>query len=163
MMLQKIINITFILLASIPASLFWCDSSQAFTPKQMYSQAEVCYKELRHSPHKMKYRHNWLRCIDKFQRVHRLDPSGAWAAAGLYKSGKLFQELAKRSGKKSDYQEARDIFEHIVRQFPGSRYRSKAAAEILRLSSTGMSTNIAAGKKSTGSSGDLVEDEYLKA
>jgi N-acetylmuramoyl-L-alanine amidase len=78
----------------------------------------------------MKYRHNWLRCIDKFQRVHRLDPSGPWAAAGLYKSGKLYQELAKRSGKKSDYQDARAIFARIVRQFPGSRYRGKAAAEI---------------------------------
>ena len=101
-MLQKTINITFILLLYIPAGLFWCDSSQALTPKQMYNQAEVCYKELRHSPRKMKYRHNWLRCIDKFQRVHRLDPSGPWAAAGLYKSGKLYQELAKRSGKESD-------------------------------------------------------------
>ena len=129
----------------------------------MYSQAEVCYKELRHSPHKMKYRHNWLRCIDKFQRVHRLDPSGAWAAAGLYKSGKLFQELAKRSGKKSDYQEARDNFERIIRQFPGSRYRGKAAAELQGLSSAGMLTNSTAGKKSTRDSGDTTADEYLKA
>jgi N-acetylmuramoyl-L-alanine amidase len=129
----------------------------------MYSQAEVCYKELRHSPQKMKYRHNWLRCIDKFQRVHRLDPSGPWAAAGLYKSGKLYQELAKRSDKKSDFQEARDIFERIVRQFPGSRYRSKAAAEIKSLSAAGMSTNITTGTKSTRDSGDTAEDEYLKA
>ncbi len=129
-MLQKTIHITFILLLYIPASLFWSGSSQAITPRQMYNQAEVCYKELRHSSLKMKYRHNWLRCIDKFQRVHRLDPSGTWAAAGLYKSGKLYQELAKRSGKKSDYQEARDNFERIVRQFPDSRYRSKAAAEM---------------------------------
>ena len=67
-MLQKTINITFILLLSIPAGLFWSDSSQASTPKQMYSQAEVCFKKLRHSPPKMKYRHNWLRCIDMFQK-----------------------------------------------------------------------------------------------
>jgi len=129
-MLQKAINITFTLLLCITANLFGCVSSQAGTPRQMYSQAEVCYKELRHFPRKMKYRHNWLRCIDKFQRVHRLDPSGPWAAAGFYKSAKLYQELAKRSGKKSDYQEARDIFERIVRQFPDSRYRGKAATEI---------------------------------
>jgi N-acetylmuramoyl-L-alanine amidase len=129
-MVQKTINITYFLLLCIPTGLLWSDSSLAFTPKQVYSQAEVCYKELRHSANKMKYRHNWLRCIDKFQRVHRLDPSGPWAAAGLYKSGKLYQELAKRSGTKSDYQEARDIFERIIGQFPGSRYRGKAAAEI---------------------------------
>jgi len=93
-----------VLLLGMTVSLFWGDSSQASTPKEMYSQAEVCYKKLRHSPHKMKYRHNWMRCIDKFQRVHRLDPSGSWAAAGLYKSGKLYQALAKQSGQKADYQ-----------------------------------------------------------
>ena len=139
-MLQKAIKITLTLLLCIAANLFGCVSSQAVTPKQMYSQAEVCYKELRHSPHKMKYRHNWLRCIDKFQQVRRLDPSGPWAAAGFYKSGKLYQELAKRSGKKSDYQEARDIFERIVRQFPGSRYRGKAAAEVQKIDSEAKTT-----------------------
>ena len=152
-----------ILLLGMTVSLFWGDSSQASTPKEMYSQAEVCYKKLRHSPHKMKYRHNWMRCIDKFQRVHRLDPSGSWAAAGLYKSGKLYQALAKQSGQKADYQEARDLFERIVRQFPGSRYRGKASTEIKILSSAGVSTKYPAGKKSTRTSSDLVEDEYLKA
>jgi len=152
-----------VLLLGMTVSLFWGDSSQASTPKEMYSQAEVCYKKLRHSPHKMKYRHNWMRCIDKFQRVHRLDPSGSWAAAGLYKSGKLYQALAKQSGRKADYQEARDIFERIVRQFPGSRYRGKATTEIKILSSAGVSANSTAGKKITSASSDLVEDEYLKA
>ena len=163
MMLPKTINLTLLLLLYMPASLFWSDSSQAFTPKQVYSQAEVCYKELRHSPNKMKYRHNWLRCIEKFQRAHRLDPSGPWAAAGLYKSGKLYQELAKRSGQKSDYQEARDIFARIVRRFPKSRYRGKAAAEIQILSSAEISANNAARGKSSPASGKAAEDEYLKA
>ena len=152
-----------ILLLGFTISLFWGDFSQASTPKQMYSQAEVCYKKLRHSPHKMKYRHNWLRCIDKFQRVYRQDPSGSWAAAGLYKSGKLYQALAKQSGQKSDYQEARDIFERIVRQFPGSRYRGKASAEIKILSSAGVSKKSSAGKKYTKAPSDPVEDAYLRA
>jgi len=150
-------------LLCIPTHLFWCDTSQALTPRQVYGQAEVCYKELRQSPHKMKYRHNWLGCIDKFQRVHRLDPSGAWAAAGLYRSANLYQELAKRSGKKSDFREARDIFERIVRRFPGSRYRGKAAAEIQKMSSVGMLKKKTATKKSIKDAGDASEDEYLKA
>ncbi|MGD1974712.1 MAG: N-acetylmuramoyl-L-alanine amidase, partial [Desulfobacterales bacterium] len=143
--------------------LFWCDVSQALTPRQVYGQAEVCYKELRHSSHKMKYRHNWLGCIDKFQQVHRLDPSGAWAAAGLYRSAKLYQELAKRSGKKSDFREARDIFERIVRRFPGSRYRGKATAEIQKLSSAGMLKRKTAKKKSIQDGGNTSEDDYFKA
>ena len=129
-MLQKTKIITFILLLYFPAGLLWTASSEALTPKQMYIQAEGCYKQLRHSRQKQKYRHNWLRCIDKFERVYRQEPSGPWAAAGLYQSGKLYLELAKHSGKKSDLQKAHDIFGRIVGEFPKSRYKAKASSNI---------------------------------
>jgi N-acetylmuramoyl-L-alanine amidase len=129
-MFQKAIKIIILLMLYFPAGLLWTDSSVALTPKQTYIQAEGCYKHLRNSRPKQKYRHNWLRCIEKFERVYRLEPSGPWAAAGLYQSGKLYQELARRSGKKADLHEARDIFERIVRQFPKSRYKARASANI---------------------------------
>jgi N-acetylmuramoyl-L-alanine amidase len=129
----------------------------------MYIDAETCHKKLRHSPQKMKYRHNWLRCIQKFQRVHRLDPSGPWAAAGLYKSGKLYQELAKQSGKRSDYQQAHDIFKRIANQFPKSRYRAKALAEIQLLSAADRSKNKGAAKKISRPAPDALEEDYIKA
>ena len=44
------------------------------TPKQAYISGESCYKKLRNSPAKMKYRDNWSQCIQKFQQVYRLDP-----------------------------------------------------------------------------------------
>ena len=147
----------------ICVGLIWSVSSQAITPKQMYGDAETCYKKLRHSQRKIKYRDNWMRCIEKFQKVHRLEPTGPWAAAGLFKSGKLYQELAKRSGKKSDYQEAREIFERIVRQYPKSGYRGKAAREIQVLSSVGKPKKIATPKKSIRTSGDASEVEYKNA
>ena len=50
----------------------------------------------------MKYRHNWRRCADKFHAVYELDPTGPWAAAGLYMTGKLYQELYKWSQTSSD-------------------------------------------------------------
>ena len=129
----------------------------------MYHDAETCYKKLRHSPQKVKYRHNWLRCIQKFQRVHSLDPSGPWAAAGLYKSGKLYRELARHSGKRSDYLEARAIFERIVRQFPKSRYRAKAVAEIRTLPAAAASIHRSTGKKSGRTATAAIEKEYSEA
>ena len=51
-------------------------SFAAGTARQAYFEAESCYKELGDSPTKMKYRENWLRCIEKFQQVYRLDPDG---------------------------------------------------------------------------------------
>ena len=58
------------------------------------------------------------------------------AAAGLYKAGKLYLELYRRSSKKSDQQEAADIFKRIVKQYPKSRYRSKAEKMLSKLPKT---------------------------
>jgi hypothetical protein len=58
MMLHKQINIIAALVLYFSAGFFWTASSEATTPKQMYIRAEGCYKQLRHSRQKMKYRHN---------------------------------------------------------------------------------------------------------
>src|SRR5210317_1180147 len=99
-------HILLILLLSISTCLLWRGVSEGLTSRQVYHSAEACYKKLRNSPAKMKYRDNWLRCIKKFQQVYRQNPAGSWAPAGLYMTGKLYRELARRSGKQSDLQEA---------------------------------------------------------
>ena len=84
-------------------------SSRPNRAKDKYVAAESCYNKLQKSSKKQKYRDQWLKCIDKFQAVYRHDPTGPWAAAGLYKSGELYQGLYKRSYKTSDKQEALDL------------------------------------------------------
>lgn len=113
-----------------------CISSKAGatdTARYEFFKAERSYSNLCKSPEKQKYRDNWLLCINKFQAVYRDNPSGPWAAAGLYKSGDLYIELYKRSLKESDKKEALDIFKRITNQFPKSQYRYKAAKAISRL------------------------------
>ena len=107
----------------------------AAAPRDSYFEAEACYRNLRQNSQKLKYRHNWIRCIKKYQSVYNQDPAGPWAAAGLYMSGKIYQGLAKFSGKDSDQREALDIFERVVKRYPNSRYRQKAGREIGILSS----------------------------
>ena len=98
----------------------------AATARDAYYQAESCYKKLRNNSQKRKYRDQWLKCIDTFEEVYRRDPSGPWAPAGLYMSGKLYQQLYNLSLQDSDGKEARDIFERIIKRFPQSQYRPKA-------------------------------------
>ncbi|MBC8200316.1 MAG: N-acetylmuramoyl-L-alanine amidase [Desulfobacteraceae bacterium] len=119
------------------------DVSSAVTARDKYIKAEACYNKLCKSPKKQKYRHNWLNCIEKFQAVYRHDPSGPWAAAGLYMSGKLYQKLYKRSYKKSDKKEAIDLFERIIKRFPKSRYKYKAAVAIRSFSTISKGQKIA--------------------
>ena len=107
--------------------------SSAATAKQKYYRAEACYKKLRHSPKKQKYRDNWLACIEKFDAVYRHDPQGPWAAAGLYMSGQLYQELYKRSFKTSDKETAGHIYDRIIAGFPKSRYHRSAEIALRHL------------------------------
>jgi len=106
--------------------LMWPRVLSAATAKNKYYKAEACYKKLRHNPKKQKYRDKWLGCIKKFEAVYRHDPKGPWAAAGLYMSGQLYQELYKRSFKTSDRKTATAIYDRIIAEFPKSKYRQKA-------------------------------------
>jgi len=126
-------------------SVMWPRGLPAATARDKYYQAEACYKKLRHNPKKQKYRDQWLSCIKKFDAVYRHDPDGPWAAAGLYKSGTLYEELYRRSSRTADKETAMDIFNRVVTRFPKSKYKQMAESAI-RNSST-KKTTITASKQ----------------
>ena len=161
--MSKKTYIFLILLLSVSTCLLGPGVSAGITSKQAYHGAEACYKSLRKSPAKMKYRDNWLRCIKKFQQVYRLDPAGSWAPAGLYMSGNLYRELAKYSGSRSDLQEARDIYERIIKRYPASRYQNKAALALRDLSKTGTAQNKPTPTESAKSAEHSAADKYHAA
>jgi len=102
----------------------------AKTAKETYIQADKKYSYLKKNPRLQKYRDKWFACIDLFKDVYRKDPSGPWAAAGMYKTGELYYELYKISYKPSDKTEALDTFQRVIKRYPNSRYNSKAKAFI---------------------------------
>ena len=145
----------------------WPRVISAATAKDEYYRAEACYKKLRHHPNRQKYRDKWLACIEKFNAVYQNNPQGPWAAAGLYMSGQLYQELYKRSFKTSDKEAAADSYARIIAGFPKSRYykRAEIALRDLRYKKT---QKIAAEKsalksKETKPSKDEIESEIEKA
>lgn len=105
----------------------------ALTPKQQYHRAEKAYTALKKNTGHQKYRDRWLACIEKYQNVYRLAPSGPWAAAGLYKSGLLYIELYKRSYLAADRQEAVDAFRRVIQRFPKSSYTPKSRLKLANL------------------------------
>ncbi|MFH1981385.1 MAG: N-acetylmuramoyl-L-alanine amidase [Pseudomonadota bacterium] len=113
-----------VLLMLLTASTATADS------RDQYLQAESCYRKLRESPSRQKYRDQWMRCINGFEAVHSDEPDGGWAAAGLYMAGTLYLELARRSFLTSDRQEGLDRLQRIVKRHPDSAYRPKAEAAI---------------------------------
>ncbi len=115
--------------------LFFIQSQVAWaeTAKSKYFKADASYKKLRNSSKKQKYRENWLMCIKKYEAVFRHNPSGPWAAAGLYKAGILYYELYKKSYKKSDKKEALDIFERVIKRYPKSKYSKRSSEQIRQI------------------------------
>ena len=110
--------------------IIWPTASTALTSRDRYFKAEKCYNELLKNPAGQKYRKNWIRCIEKFQAVYRHAPRGSWAAAGMYMSGVLYGKLYAHSHHKPDKKEALDIFERVIKRFPTSKYKARAAGAI---------------------------------
>ena len=135
----------------------------AATAKDKYYHAEACYKKLRHNPRKQKYRDKWLGCIEKFEAVYHYDPKGPWAAAGLYMSGQLYQELYKRSFKTSDQETAIDNYERIITDFPKSKYRQKAEYALRDISYKKTPTKIASKTEMHGKNVEKVEEDSIDA
>ena len=151
----------FCLIACCIAAILWPQTSSAVSAKGKYYKADACYRKLKSSPKKQKYRDQWLQCIKKFEAVYRHDPSGPWAAAGLYRSGELYQELYKRSSKASDNKAALDIFARIIKRYPKSRYRPKAAGKIRNFPQE--KTPEVVNKKVSRSKTATARSEYAKA
>jgi len=135
------------------------------SPKRAYHQGESCRRQLHNSPKKIKYRDSWMRCIEKFQQVYRLDPDGPWAPAGLYMSGLLYQELAEHSGRGSDLQESHDIYQRIIKRYPSSRYRSKAALKLDAMAAPEASrkSDTAKSVHSSRAAADSTDNDYREA
>lgn len=111
-------------------------SALATTTRRQYFNAEACYNNLKQSKVRIKYRHNWIKCIHKFQRAYKNSPSDSWAPVSLYMSGKLYFELYKYSRKSSDKKEAIDIFERVINRYPNSKYKQKSSYMLKVLTGT---------------------------
>jgi N-acetylmuramoyl-L-alanine amidase len=105
----------------------------ADTAKSKFYAAERCYQHLKKNPSLQKYRDRWFRCINKYLEVHRTNPRGPWAAAGLYRAAVLHTELYGHSYYSGDKKEAVDLFDRIMRGYPKSQYTPKAAVAKKRL------------------------------
>ncbi|MFO7708375.1 MAG: N-acetylmuramoyl-L-alanine amidase [Desulfobacterales bacterium] len=113
----------------MPAS----DAAHAADLSSAFFEADGCARALRKDPAALKLRHNWERCIERFQAVYRRDERGPWAPASLFQAGVLYRDLAKFSRNPADEKKAVEFFDQIQKRFPDSAYRERAAAELNKM------------------------------
>jgi len=114
------------LLVSLILAEFSSNPYAASGTEQQYAKAEAHYRKFIDNAGRTKYRDQWLTCIGKYEAVYNSDPSGAFAPASLYMTGKLWLDLYRRSEKRSDWQEGMDKLRQMVTRFPASSYRKNA-------------------------------------
>jgi N-acetylmuramoyl-L-alanine amidase len=158
-------TLTYLLIIGCFSIWFGSESSSAATSREFFFEAEACYQKLRNNSQKQKYRYNWVKCIDKSQAVYRADPTGPWAAAGLYMSGNLYYELYKRSGQRADKEEAIDHFNRIVKRFPKSGYYDRAKKAIRTASRDSKKTKAKnqSRRKTTADKSTSAKDKFYRA
>ncbi len=126
----------------------------AATAKKQYLDGDRAFRQLQNHPEKQKYRDNWLKCIDKYQRIFLDMPQSPWAAAAMYRSAQLFLELHKHSCTTHDKQEAIDLLHRITRRYPQSAYREKAQTLLASLQSSEKSGTTSSGIPTLSSPSD---------
>jgi len=91
--------------------------------RDRYFRAENCYKHLIRN--NSKHEDEWYNCISKFIDAYKFDPKGRWAAAALFRAGRLNQECYNRFKQIRYLNEAEDYFQRIINHFPDSDYIAK--------------------------------------
>ncbi len=105
-------------------------SAAADAAKAKYVRGKTCFEDLKKHPIKKKLRHNWTRCINRFDAALDRDPRGPWAAASRYRIAELYLGLYKYSRRSSDRKAAIRHLRSIITGFPKSRYHAMALEKL---------------------------------
>lgn len=95
-------------------------SFSAPSEETMYSVARKAYYSLKDSPKKRKLRHNWLKVIKKFEKVHKTYPGSEKGDDALYMAATLFVELHPYSGQKNELTSSNKLINKLVKVYPSS-------------------------------------------
>ncbi|MEA2040031.1 MAG: N-acetylmuramoyl-L-alanine amidase [Thermodesulfobacteriota bacterium] len=118
-------------------SLFICcmDGSEAICkttrdPVLLLERADKCRRSLYASAGKRKYRHNWLKCIRRYEKVYSRYSKSDQAAWALYHSARLYSGLYKYSGRSKDLENSLRLYRRLVDDYKGHRLADDAQYRI---------------------------------
>lgn len=126
-----------------PQSFFWiaillcflAETSLCLAPafganSDYLEQARNCSRRLYRSKKLMKYRDQWLRCIQDYEKYYQRYPSGRQADEALYATAGLYKNLYGYSRRSSDLNESVGRFRKVVKGFPKSRFADDAQYQL---------------------------------
>jgi N-acetylmuramoyl-L-alanine amidase len=94
--------------------------------KILLHKAEVCAQQLYQSKAKKKYRHNWEKCIKRYEKTYKTFPGRDEAAQALFAACKLWTHLYGYSGRNSDIDTAVSLYRVMVEKYKTHRLADDA-------------------------------------
>ena len=92
--------------------------------------ANQCRKGLYASPKKMRFRHHWLKCIGRYEKIYTHYPKTDQAAWALYFTGRLYAGLYRYSGRAKDLDEAVAHYRRLAAKYQNHRLADDAQYKI---------------------------------
>jgi N-acetylmuramoyl-L-alanine amidase len=99
-------------------------------PAGLLKQADSSRKTLFGSASKRKYRHNWIRCIEKYQRIYSKYPNAEEAPWALFKAADLYSRLYRYSGQAQDLDKSIELFRKVVESYKSNSLADDAQFRI---------------------------------
>jgi N-acetylmuramoyl-L-alanine amidase len=115
--------ITVFSLLTVGSGGLLADTGKAGT---LLKQADASRDGLFASAEKRKYRHNWLRCIQKYDRISTLYPEDEAAPWALFKEADLYQRLYRYSGQSKDLDKSIALFRKVAETYETHRLADDA-------------------------------------
>jgi N-acetylmuramoyl-L-alanine amidase len=123
----------YILFLLIPVFFLWIKpfpSYGATEVSRLLKDANACRKSLFKSNKKMKYRHNWTRCLDKYGAIQKKYPKSDEAAWAVYFKGRMYSKLYQYSGREGDFELALGSYKELTENYPDHRLADDAQYRI---------------------------------
>ena len=95
-----------------------------------YRRAKEAYEALMASPEAKKYRHNWIKVIDRFQEVYKEGRGTPYAAKALFMLGRTYTDLYRYSRNRKDLDRALDFYRLLVAVYSHSTLADDAQYRI---------------------------------
>ncbi len=97
-------------------------------PGYLLAQADSCRKSL--TGKRKKFRHNWIRCISKYEKLYKKYPHSKEAPWALYRAARLYMRLYVFSGLEKDLDMAIKLFQKVVEDYEDHRLADDAQYRI---------------------------------
>jgi N-acetylmuramoyl-L-alanine amidase len=96
----------------------------------LLKKADQCRMSLYRSAKKKKYRHNWLACIRRYEKISARYPKSDQAAWALYHSARIYTSLYSYSRRSGDLDEAIGLYKRVADKYKDHRLADDAQYRI---------------------------------